>query len=294
MDVVAALTRLGGVASGRDLLALTTRRRLRSAVERGEVEVLARGRFALAGVRGQRRVAGEMSAVLSHLSAAQAHGWALKQVPTTTWVTVKRNRKLTQEQQARLEVTYADLAGDEIADGVTSPLRTVVDCARKLPFDEALAVADAALRAGATSKEALVEATAALRGPGATAARRVARHADARAANPFESVLRAIVIESGVLDVVPQVPVATRTMTFHPDLVDVRRRVVVEADSWTWHRDQQTHDRDCVRHSALAVAGWVVLRFTWEQVMRSAPYVRAVLHDLAGVLEGRELTASLR
>ena len=69
-------------------------------------------------------------------------------------------------------------------------------------------------------------------------------------------------------------------MTFHPDLVDVRRRVVVEADSWRWHRDHRAYARDCVRHTALAVAGWIVLRFTWEQVMRSPAYVTAVLHDL--------------
>ncbi len=118
------------------------------------------------------------------------------------------------------------------------------------------------------------------RAPGSSAARRVAAHADARAANPFESVLRAIVLESEALEVEPQVPVPTRTMTFHPDLVDVRRRVVLEADSWSFHGDHRTHGRDCVRHTALAVAGWVVLRFTWEQVMHSPAYVRAVLDDL--------------
>lgn len=177
-------------------------------------------------------------------------------------------------------MVWADLAQHEVVDGVTAPLRTVVDCVRRLPFDEALAVADSALRHGDVTQDDLREATASLRGQGARQARRVAACADGRAANPFESVLRALVIESGVLDVEPQVPVATRTMTFIPDLVDVRRRVVVEADSWTFHRDRRTHGRDCVRHTALAVAGWLVLRFTWEQVMTSAPYVRAVLADL--------------
>lgn len=98
-------------------------------------------------------------------------------------------------------------------------------------------------------------------------------------------MLRAVVVRSGVLDVEPQVPVVTRTTTFRPDLVDVRRRVVVEADSWSFHGDHRAHGRDCVRHTALAVAGWVVLRFTWEQVMHSAPYVRAVLDDLGHHLD---------
>ncbi|CAN5699430.1 hypothetical protein BH11ACT8_BH11ACT8_21710 [soil metagenome] len=35
-----------------------------------------------------------------------------------------------------------------------------------------------------------------------------------------------------------------------------------------------------MRHTALAVAGRTVLRFTWEQVMHSPAYVLAVLEDL--------------
>ncbi|MDO9454751.1 DUF559 domain-containing protein [Nocardioides sp.] len=283
MDAVAALTRLGGVGGTSEVLAMTSRRRLRGALERGEVEQLARSRYGLVGVRGQRRTAGELVAVLSHLSAAQQHGWELKHVPQQTWVTVPRNRKVSREDQARCQVTWADLADDEVANGVTTALRTVVDCARKLAFDEALTVADSALRHGAITADQLEEATRDLRGPGSAQARKVARYADARAANPFESVLRAIVIESGVLDVEPQVPIATRTMTFEPDLVDVGRRIVIEADSWSFHGDHRAHGRDCVRHTALAVAGYRVLRFTWEQVMTAAPYVRAVLDDLGPV-----------
>lgn len=279
MDTVEALTRLGGVGTRPEVLALTTRWYLEDALRCGQVTRAARSRYTLAGVRGQRRIAAAMSATLSHLSAAQHHGWVLKTVPETTWVTVPRNRKVSSRDQGRCRVTYADLDSTEVIVGVTSRLR-MVDCGRKLPFDEALVVADSALCDRAITADELRSATAGLRGPGASWARRVALHADARAANPFESVLRALVIESGALDVVPQVAVRTRTMTFHPDLVDVRRSVVIEADSWSFHGDHRAHGRDCVRHTALAVAGWRVLRFTWEQVMHSAPYVRAVLADL--------------
>lgn len=280
MEAHAALTELGGVASYAALLRLTTRHCVVVAVEQGRIRRLARGRYGLSEVPQQRRRAAELTAVLSHLSAAQHHGWAVKHPPEQAWVTVPRGRNVGRDVQAEVMVTYADLGEAERLEGVTAPLRTVLDCARKLPFDEALAVADSALRVGAVTIEDLRASAAKLRGPGCRAARRVATYADGRAANPFESVLRAIVIESRTLDVQPQVPVATRTMTFHPDLVDVRRRVVLEADSWTWHRDHQTHGRDCVRHTALAVAGWVVLRFTWEQVMHSPAYVTAVLQDL--------------
>ncbi len=212
MEAEAALRRLGGVAGTADLLTLTTRRRLRTALDAGRIIHLSRGSYGLADVGWQRCTAAELTAVLSHLSAAQHHGWAVKHPPERAWVTVPRNRKVSRQVQARDVVVFADLDKYDVAQGATTPLRTVLDCARRLPFDEA--------------------------------------------------------------------PVTTRTMTFHPDLVDVRRRVVVEADSWTWHRDHQTHARDCVRHTAFAVAGWIVLRFTWEQVMHSPAYVTAVLHDL--------------
>lgn len=34
-----------------------------------------------------------------------------------------------------------------------------------------------------------------------------------------------------------------------------------------------------MRHTALALAGWLVLRFTWHHVMESPGYVLAVLEE---------------
>jgi hypothetical protein len=118
-----------------------------------------------------------------------------------------RNRKVDDDTQARVHMVYADLGAAEIRDGVTSPVRTVIDCARRLLFAEALAVADSALRAGDVTQEELRSAASRVRGRGARQCRRVADAADARAAKPFESVLRALVLEFPGLSVVPQVPV---------------------------------------------------------------------------------------
>lgn len=78
-------------------------------------------------------------------------------------------------------------AADAIA---TDPEQTVVDCARDLPFPVALSVADSALRHGVEPAR-LDAAAAAVRGAGAARVRRVVALADLRAANPFESSLRA-------------------------------------------------------------------------------------------------------
>ena len=164
----------------------------------------------------------------------------------------------------------------EVESGVTAPLRTVIDCARHVDFDEALAVADSAVRAGDVTTEELRGAAPQIRGMRATAVRRVLLHADARAANPFESVLRALALDAG-LDVVPQRELGLGTGVVHPDLVDEERRMVLEADSFSFHTGRRAHRSDCARYNLLVLLGWRVLRFTWEQVMHEQTYVRWAL-----------------
>jgi very-short-patch-repair endonuclease len=154
----------------------------------------------------------------------------------------------------------------------------VVDCARHLPYDEALAIADSALRAGTVTAEEL--AAVRVLGAGAAAVRRVLQDADARAANPFESVLRASALDAG-LRLEPQAPIHLEGGTVRPDLVASEDRFVLEADSWTHHATREAHRRDCARYNALVLAGWRVYRFTWEQVMHEPTYVAWVLSRIA-------------
>jgi very-short-patch-repair endonuclease len=51
------------------------------------------------------------------------------------------------------------------------------------------------------------------------------------------------------------------------DLADLRLRLVLEADSMEYHGERSAQDRDCARYTRLTTSGWLVLRFTWEQVM---------------------------
>lgn len=189
---------------------------------------------------------------------------------------VRRGRKLSAEQREGVSIHWANIADDQVVDGVTTPLRTVIDCARHLPFDEALAVADSALRSGLVTRADLDSSD--VRGAGADAVRRVLRHADRRAANPFESVLRALCIEAGFV-VEPQAAVDLGTGTIHPDLVCRVLRMAFEADSWSFHASRRAHRRDCARYNLLVINGWRVLRFTWEQVMHDQAYVRWVLAE---------------
>lgn len=191
-----------------------------------------------------------------------------------------RARSLTVPKTVLL--VRAELAPEEIEEHATEPLRTMVDCARRLPFDEALAVADSALRCGDVDGVELARESARARGPGARQVRRVGAAASPLAANLFESVLRAIALDAG-LDVEPQAEVETAQWTCHPDLVDRERRLVLEADSWTYHaEDRGAWDRDLERYTALSADGWRVLRFSWLQVMKQGAHVASVLGEVAG------------
>lgn len=278
MHPVRALERLGGVADAATLRRLSGRRRLRRAVRHDQVVRDARGRYALPTADEALRAANRLTAVVSHLSAAAYWGWEVKTPPPQPHVTVPRNRNVPEERRDGVEVAWADLRPDEIVGGrVTSPARTVVDCMRFLPFDEALAVADSALRHGAVTKAQLVWLASLVRGKGAVQARAVAAAASPEAANPFESVLRAISLTVTGLHLEPQVWLDVDGRRVRPDLIDRRLGLIVEAESFEWHGKRAALTRDCSRYNAFTLAGYVILRFSWWQVMRRPDYVAECL-----------------
>ena len=278
--------RLGGVTVWRELRAVHPARLIRRSVEDGTVVRATKGRYVLPTTAAQLTVAQSRSAALSHVSAAVQHGWKVKVVPDAAWVTVPRNRRIRDTQRMGVRPRHADLAPDEVRHGVTTPLRTVLDCARALPFDEALAVADSALRTRMVSRTDLRDAAGRAAGPGARQVHRVAHHADRRAANPFESVLRALTIEEG-FDLVPQLQVADSGLFAVADLGSEVLRLAVEADGFEHHGTRHGLRKDCRRHTELAVFGWSSLRFAFEDVMHEQPWVRWALRSWRDVRAGR-------
>lgn len=281
MDVVEVLAELGGVATRAQLQSVVTRADLDAALADGRLRQVARGRFALPAVESARQVAHALTGVLSFRQAAVQHGWAVKHLPTRPDVTVTRNRRLTTAQERSATIHRSTLGPDDVrvVDGtrVTSPDRTLTDCLRGLPFDEALAVADSARRDG-VSPARLGRLAAGLTGPGAPQAKVVAETASHLAANPFESVLRAIALGVPGLEAVPQVELWRGGVFLgRSDLVDRELRIVLEADSFTWHGDRAALTHDCRRYDEMVVAGWLVLRFAYEQVMGDPGWVREIL-----------------
>ena len=267
---------LGGVATRAALVGQTSRAEVDRALARSEVVVVARGRYALAGAEEALVAAHRLTGVVSHLSAALHWGWEVKLPPEQPDVTLPRNRKTKAAQVVGLNVHRADLPVDDTEGMVTSRDRTLVDCLRSEPFDSGLAVADSALRHGFSPARMAALARDA-RGPGARKVKDVVAFASPDADNPFESALRAITRDVVGLAVRPQVTIRAPGFLGRPDLVDERLGVVLEADSFAWHGDRAALRRDARRYNRFVVNGWLVLRFSWEDVMFHPDWVREVL-----------------
>ena len=177
---------------------------------------------------------------------------------------------------------WRDLTPNERDGLVTSPHRTVIDCAKELPFRQALSVADSALRHRDVDHDRLVELALALPSNGRTQALRVVTEASPLAANPFESALRGIALDVPGLSVRPQVWISELGFRGRPDLVDETRRIVIEAESFEFHGQRRHLKRDCERYTGLVIRGWTVVRFAWEHVMFEPDYVRDCLLVLVG------------
>jgi hypothetical protein len=52
-------------------------------------------------------------------------------------------------------------------------------------------------------------------------------------------------------------------------------RLAIEVDGWSVHGNPGAMGKDFVRHNGLVPYRWLVLRFTWDQVVRQAEYVAA-------------------
>lgn len=104
---------------------------------------------------------------------------------------------------------------------LTTPARTLVDCARQWPLEDAVVAMDAALLRGAVSRQALDAAVAAARTwPGAPRSARAAGLADGRAESPLETRGRLRMLGAGFP--VPELQVEIR----------VDGRLLGVADAW--------------------------------------------------------------
>lgn len=123
----------------------------------------------------------------------------------------------------------------------------------------------------------VADIAAMLAGPGATSALATLDRCDARSRSVIETLARLALEDSGlepragvVIDGVGEV-----------DLL-VAGWIVIECDGFAYHSGRQAYRNDRFRDRSLAARGYVVLRFTWEEIVnRPQCVVEAVRRVLA-------------
>lgn len=285
------MTRHGGLSTRAALIRATSRAEVDRALATGVLVRAGHGRYVLPEVDAAARTAHAMNGVLCLTSAALHHGWEVKAAPDKPHVLVPRKRNVPDDLRRAVVLHRRDLGPDDVSGGATSRELTLEQCLRLLPYDEALVIADSALRNGEHST--LVRAAALVRGRGEQRAARVAREARAESANAFESTTRAICHRVPGLHVEPQAVISDAFVWARPDLVDRDLELAIECESYEWHGDRAGFRKDVRRYTLLTASGWLVLRFTWEDVMFRPDWVEAVLTRAVAVrartLVGRDL-----
>ena len=261
-------------------------RRIGAALDAGTIVRTATGRYVLPTADEARLAASRLTGVVSHTSAAAHWGWPVLTTPPIPHLTVRHKRRINSDPSVVLH--YRDLAADAVVDGwVTSRAQTVADCCLDLPFDEVLAVVDSALRTGLRHR-GIRAISASLPDRSRRRVLTVLTASDARAANPFESVLRSIATSVPGLAAQPQHRIRLTTgARIRVDLGDEELRIVLEAHSFEFHADRKGFDRDCRRYDRLVLDDWLVLRFTWEMVMFEPGLVASMIRDAVPLQRAR-------
>lgn len=287
------LRRQGGLARRRDVLrAGLSRRGLARLVRDGRLRQLTPHLVTdvaqPAPDEPLRALARGLDATVSHESAALLWGMELATTPERRSVTVGRDRSRTAHAGAR--VHRSDVGDEERVERngiwVTSALRTALDLCRCLPLPEAVAVTDSALRRALVTVEELTAALCALPpGVGRAQVARVLRLIDPESGSVLESLCRVLLQQAGVGPEHTQMVVRTPGGQWigRVDFAWPSAGLVVETDGFAFHADRASYRRDRRRGNALVLAGWRVLRFSWEDVVHAPDEVVAAVR--AALLE---------
>lgn len=67
-------------------------------------------------------------------------------------------------------------------------------------------------------------------------------------------------------------------MAFPADLLFAGHMLIAELDGYEFHKDPATFVRDRMKQNLLTLAGWRVLRFTWQTIDDLVPQIKQALH----------------
>ena len=151
---------------------------------------------------------------------------------------------------------------------VTSPARTVVDLASLLDYRLLRRAVRQAQSLRLVSLPELVKAIERL-GPrrGVRNLRRILATGPAPTRSELEDVVLDLILRGGLAHPDVNVPLLVDGRRIVPDFRWPEQRLVVEADSRTWHDHRLAREDDAERQALLEAFGDRLLRVTWEQAI---------------------------
>jgi very-short-patch-repair endonuclease len=116
----------------------------------------------------------------------------------------------------------------------------------------------------------------------------VLRLVDPESGSVLESLCRVLLHQAGLAPEQTQLVVRTAAGRWigRVDFAWSAARLVVETDGFAFHADRTSFREDRRRGNALVLAGWRVLRFSWEDVVHHPEDVVAAVRE---ALDGRAL-----
>ncbi|NOJ60240.1 DUF559 domain-containing protein [Arthrobacter sp. 260] len=271
MDTIATLRGLGSVARCSEVLRRgPTRRQIDRHVARGEIRRLRPGVIALPDARPDYVAAVLNNGRLTCVSAAGAYDlWTIS--PATTLHLSCRHGHGGGYTNHRVQT---------VPPHPRVPLVGVVDvlihALRCLPPLEAAVMVECALRRGDTVRSFLLDQ---LPGDRNGTARAVVDLVTCTAESPLEVVARILFMNAG-FHVETQVPL---TGVGRVDFL-LEGFLVVEVDGAAYHSDRRALRRDLRRNNAVMVGGYLVLRYSYEDIMF---HPDEVLWEIRQVFSGR-------
>jgi very-short-patch-repair endonuclease len=201
-------------------------------------------------------------AVLSHESAAAV--WGLATHPSFIVITMIGRHARRQPGLRIHEVKALDLRDVSIHHGlpVTSPARTLIDCAARGGIDDLLNEARVRKLVTDDALEAAMSRCPGRAGIARLRARLAAEQGPAFDRSRAERILRRMVEQGGL----PWPRLNTYVLGFEVDAYWPEHRVILEVDGHDAHGHWAAFQRDRRRDQILTAAGYTVIRVTWHQL----------------------------
>jgi hypothetical protein len=168
---------------------------------------------------------------------------------------------------------------------VTNVARTIADLAAMLPPPRLEVVIDDALAARRTTLASLLAMAAARSGPGQRGSATLRGLIDARRgiwvapASELERRARRLWVDAGLPEPAYEVDVGDDAWIGRVDCLWREQRVIVELDGRRFHGGSTARDADRRRDNQLHASGWVVLRFTWDDIVERPDEVVALVRS---------------